>query len=188
MKKSFFVTILLLASLIGVAPRARADEASKQAKAAKLVETMHMEQNMVKMLDTVSAQMKQSFSSALGDNATPRQKEIFNNFTSQVLQLMRTQLSWSVLKPDMVKLYASNFTEDELDGLNAFYASPVGQSSLEKMPMVMQQSMATTQAHLVTLQPQIKALQESFAKDMAAAEPGASERNTTPGSKAPAKH
>jgi len=168
MNKALNSLFLASALLLSIAMPAHADEAGKLAKAEKLVETMHLEKNMSQMMDMVTTQMKQSFSEGLGTSATPKQKEVFDDFMDKVFQLIRTQLSWNVVKPDMVKLYADNFTEEELDGLNTFYASPVGQSTLEKMPVVTNQSMIAVQAHLATLQPQMKALQEDFAKQLAA--------------------
>ena len=126
MRKLIITTILSSALLLNFAGSARADEASKQAKAEKLVEVMHLDKSMSQMMEMMTAQMKQSFTANLGSSATPKQKELFNNFLDKVFQLMRTQLSWPILKPDIVKLYAENFTEDELDGLNTFYASPLG--------------------------------------------------------------
>ena len=42
----------------------------------------------------------------------------------------------------IVKLYEEFYTEDELDAMISFYSSKEGKSILEKMPKVMQESMA----------------------------------------------
>ncbi len=188
MKKLLTASFLSVALVLGCALSARADDPSKQAKAAKLVDTMHMEKNMSLMMDSVSTHMKQSFSAALGDKATPKQRQIFDGFMSKVLQLLQTQMSWSVLKPEMIKLYVNNFTEEELDGLNTFYSSPVGQSTLEKMPVTMQQSMGTMQAHMATLEPQMRVLQENFAKQMQATMPQPPAKTGPATHPAPSKH
>jgi hypothetical protein len=40
----------------------------------------------------------------------------------------------------MAKIYASNFTEQELKDLNAFYKTPLGKKVIEKEPVAMEQS------------------------------------------------
>lgn len=54
-----------------------------------------------------------------------------------------------------VRLYMDNFSEDELRQISAFYKTPVGQKSLQKLPELMQQGAAIGQqvaeAHLPEL-------------------------------------
>ena len=45
----------------------------------------------------------------------------------------------------MAKIYASDFTEQELKDLNAFYKTPVGQKLLAQEPKSVQASMAYMQ-------------------------------------------
>ena len=45
----------------------------------------------------------------------------------------------------MAKVYASNFTEQELKDLSAFYKSPLGKKVIEKEPAAMEQSIAFIQ-------------------------------------------
>jgi hypothetical protein len=60
-------------------------------------------------------------------------------------QAMREEMSWATMKPLMVKIYADSFTQEELDGLIAFYESPAGRAFTQKMPVVMERSMALMQ-------------------------------------------
>lgn len=56
-------------------------------------------------------------------------------------QVMRTflqkHMSYAQLKDEFVNIYAEAFTADELKQLNAFYATPVGQKTIQKMPELM---------------------------------------------------
>ena len=65
---------------------------------------------------------------------------------------------WPKLKPDMVKLYTTNFSESELKDLVAFYQSPLGKKVLEKMPQLTQQSAQMTQAKLESAVPVVNKL------------------------------
>jgi len=46
----------------------------------------------------------------------------------------------------VVPVYDRNFTDAEIDGMLAFYSSPVGQKMLAKLPVVLQESMEAGKA------------------------------------------
>lgn len=48
-------------------------------------------------------------------------------------------------------------TKVEIDGLIAFYASPAGQAFINKMPVVLQKSMAISQSLMQSLMPKMSA-------------------------------
>lgn len=55
------------------------------------------------------------------------------------------------VKPDdlvnlVIPVYDRNFTDAEIDGMLAFYSSPVGQKVLAKLPVVLQESMEAGQS------------------------------------------
>jgi uncharacterized protein len=51
-----------------------------------------------------------------------------------MLAFLRKHMSYESLKPDLINLYANAFTESELNELNEFYKTPIGQKALRKMP------------------------------------------------------
>jgi hypothetical protein len=73
---------------------------------------------------------------------------------------MKQELSWQKLKPLYVQIYRESFEQEEVDGLVAFYASPAGKAMLDKMPTVMQKSMAITQPLMQSLIPKMKSAME----------------------------
>ncbi|MNR06324.1 hypothetical protein D3C85_1223910 [compost metagenome] len=66
----------------------------------------------------------------------------------------------------MVKLYTTNFTEQELKDLVAFYQSPLGRKVLEKMPVVTQQSAQLTQKKLESAVPVVNKLLADMTKEL----------------------
>jgi hypothetical protein len=58
----------------------------------------------------------------------------------------------------MVKLYTSNFSEQEMKDLIRFYESPLGKKVLEKMPTLTAQSAQLTQSKLETAVPKVNQL------------------------------
>ena len=66
----------------------------------------------------------------------------------------------------MVKLYTTNFSEQELKDLVKFYQSPLGKKVLEKMPAVTQQSAQLTQQKLESAVPVVNNLLADMTKEL----------------------
>ena len=71
----------------------------------------------------------------------------------------------------MVKLYTSNFSEQELKDLIAFYESPVGQKVLKQMPALTAQSAQITQAKLESAVPAVNKLLTDMGSELGAKKP-----------------
>ncbi|MBO9573962.1 MAG: DUF2059 domain-containing protein [Chitinophagaceae bacterium] len=56
-----------------------------------------------------------------------------------------TELSSDNLVNMIVPIYDKHFTEEDIKGLVAFYESPLGKRMIEKLPLIMQESMAAGQ-------------------------------------------
>ena len=78
--------------------------------------------------------------------------EFMNKFADQISHLM----DWQKLKPEYIKLYADVFTEEEIEGIAAFYRTPAGHAMIEKMPALLSQSMALGQRRMAALMPEIQ--------------------------------
>jgi len=51
---------------------------------------------------------------------------------------MKEDLSYDKLEPEYIKIYQDTFSEEEIQGMITFYETPVGQSVITKMPLIMQ--------------------------------------------------
>lgn len=51
-----------------------------------------------------------------------------------MLQFFEAQMGYDSLKDELAAIYAEAFTADELDAIAAFYQTPVGRKTIEKMP------------------------------------------------------
>jgi hypothetical protein len=184
-----YVAVLLMVLAVGCSG-ARADEASKRAKAEELFTLLHMEQTMGALTTNVMKQVQMMTQAMPGaDQATPEQKKIVADFQQRVLDLVNKRLGWKALEPDFITLYASTYTEQELDGIIAFYKSPVGQKMLDKTPELMTKSTEMTQQKMREVQPEFNQLIQDFMKQMAATTPKPAPTDSTPPAKntAPAK-
>jgi len=122
--KLFFLTILIGAVALFQPAVTRADEASHRKAAESLLSMMNMDAVMGSAIDQMLAmQIKQNPAIA------PYETEMKN--------FLKKYMSWAGLKDDMIKIYADEFTEAELGELSAFYQTPLGKKTLQKMPTLM---------------------------------------------------
>ncbi len=82
-------------------------------------------------------------------------------FRDVMLEWTARYFNWEVIGPQMLDLYMRTFTEAELRDLTAFYRTPTGRKSLEKMPALLQEGMKigeeVAQQHRGELEVMIKA-------------------------------
>jgi len=148
---------------------ARAAPATPQSIETLLAVTK-AEQVVVSIQANVDQMLKQSMAQAAqGKNFTPAQQAVMDGMPAKFAAVMRDELSWDNMRPIYVKLYAENFTEEEVQGFIAFYRTPVGLAMVNKMPQVMQQSMAITQGRMGPMMERLKAVMQQAMADVEAA-------------------
>jgi hypothetical protein len=175
--------IAVFVMLFAVAPfcGAQASDAAKEAKIHVMFDVMHMSRMMDTMIGAVTQMVHQ-----MGENspdmatATPEQKKIVADFEDKAMKLAIESMGWKALEPDYVKLYAANFSTEEIDAITKFYASPVGQAMLNKTPELTAASMKVVQGKMALLQPQLKELQEQLVKELANSAPPPGKTTTPP--------
>ena len=175
MKRLSLILVLLTFTL-----HARADEASRRAKAKEMIALLHMDRVMTQMMDGIKQQMTAASQQMLPGSATTEQQRQLEAFQQKIFSLVESQMSWKTLEPEFIDLYVKDFTEEELDGIVTFYKSPVGASLIAKMPELSSQGMQIAQKRIIAIQPQIKQLAEEFAKSVTPPPPPAPPKPPTP--------
>jgi hypothetical protein len=166
--------VMLLVVVMAVSPMARADEASKKVKVEQLFATMHMDRMMSQFTDAMLTQVKHISETMPGaDQMTAAQKKMVSEYQDKMAALVTANVGWRAMEPEYVTLYASTFSEEEIDGIIAFYKSPAGQALLTKTPELTKGSMALVQTRMVDLQPQMKAMVDEMVQQMSAGKTGA---------------
>ena len=156
--------ITLLASLIfaSLAHGAPASEESidrllADAKVEKLLDTM---------LVNVDQVMRRSMEASMpGQQLSPEQRRVIDATATSFVQVMREEMTWDKLRPLYVQIYQESFTQEEIDGLIAFYESPAGVAFIEKMPVVMQKSMSIMQSRMAPMLEKMKAAMKEAIPD-----------------------
>ena len=148
--------ITLLASLI-FASLAHCAPASQES-----IDRLLVDAKVEKMLDTmlvnIDQVMRRSMEAAtLGRPLSPDQRRVVDATAARFVQVMRDEMTWDKLRPLYVQIYQESFTQEEIDGLIAFYESPAGVAFIEKMPVVMQKSMSIMQSRMAPMLEKMKA-------------------------------
>ena len=142
-------------------PPARADEASKNAKVEELLKASNVDRMMEQMTDQMKAMTASQFNSM---NLSAEERKTTQDMQDRIVALVVER--WGKMRPMLVKVYADTYTEEEVDGILAFYKSPAGQAMLQKMPALMQRSMAVGQQMVADLMPEIQKMAAETAEKM----------------------
>ena len=152
--------LLLIAILVAIALPVIAAEPNPSVRqrelAEKLLVAMNVGGNSSAMMDTMFAQIEKQVVGAAGGpgkdaDDIAEAKELFAAFRERARKIDVAGL----MREAQVRIYARHFTEGELADLNAFYATPTGQKSIQIMPQLIAEGM---QAGIDNLSPKIEAL------------------------------
>ena len=122
-KTTLLALILLLA--IGQATSVNADAVSHRAAVQKLFELTGMQQKIEESVDSVVA-LQLAQSPELKDHKTV------------VKEFLERHIGWNSLEDALTDMYLKEFSEQELNDMNAFYGSATGRKVIERLPVLVQ--------------------------------------------------
>lgn len=155
--------LLCSAVLLAVSSTAFADASSHAAQAERFLELTRAD----KLATPVYAQVQQMFAQRFAEAQAPADKKaLLESYQAKANAELNRAIGWDKLKPDMIKLYTSTFSEAELKDMMAFYQSPVGRKVLEKMPMLAGQSVQISQTRLQSAVPEVNKLLEQMSVEL----------------------
>jgi len=124
------------------------------------------------LLATMEGTMQQSIQQALKGRAlTPRQQAIVDATKAKMVAILDDMLSWDKLQPMYFRLYRQSFTQDDVDGITAFYRTPPGQAMLTKMPLLMRNMMGEMQSMYQPVQQRIMEVAQDAARQLQEPDP-----------------
>lgn len=160
--------VLAVSLMAGFTLGARADDASKRSKIEEMLIVLNLQKTMDQVRAQQFSQVEQFTKGMFPDQKplTPSQQQAGEAFRKRVETIVSETLAWDKLRPAFVDLYASAYSEEEVDGILTFYKSPVGQSVLAKTPELMRNSQSITQARMEEMQPKMRQALEDFSAKM----------------------
>ena len=102
---------------------------------------------------------------------TEEQLPILEKYQKELFNLMKEEMAWSKMRDDFVDIYARVYTEEEILEINKFYSSPAGRKMIEKMPLLMQETMTITQKNMQSLLPKVQEITKKMAEEVRASSP-----------------
>jgi hypothetical protein len=159
-----------LALLLAVAGTVHAAQPSDQSL-NEMMNVMQLEallnQALKQMDEGIGKSMEQGLKKATdGKELSPAQKTAVENFRKKFSDTMKDELSFARVKDIYVQSYRETFTQEEVNGIIAFYKSPAGKAISEKNPVVMQKAGGLMQARISPMALKLQTMQEDFVKEL----------------------
>lgn len=170
------VAALALSAYAIVVPQpAHADDTTKRAKVEQMLTLTKTDTISQNMLASVPVRVKTlaSRQPSVTAAATPEQKKLASDYLNQMGTIAQGGANWATLKPKIVDLYMTTFTEADLDGILAFYKTPAGQDYVAKSPELSGKTVEILQGAVSALQPQFEAATKAFQTEMQNTKPAA---------------
>ncbi len=156
MKSRRLISMLLLLVIISFSGAAQ--KTADYNSVEELLLLMRIDETLTRTFAQMRPTFLQQFQQLAGDELTTEQAQITEKYLEKLFDLMEEEISWEKLKDDYIRIYSAVYTEEEIQELIEFYRSPVGQKTVEQMPVLMEQSMAISQKYLLNLMPRIQEL------------------------------
>jgi hypothetical protein len=124
-------------------------------------------QALAQMTNGMNKAMEQRLQSAVGGRElTPAQKAAIEQFRKTFTQTLQEDLSPAKVRGIYLQCYKETFTQDEVDGIIAFYKSPGGQAISEKYPQVMQKAQTMMQARIAPMSTKVQTAMDLMIKEL----------------------
>jgi hypothetical protein len=115
----------------------------------RLLTATQVEKNLLQMQGASERMIRGAATQrAQGRQMSAEERQRMDAAVERTVNAMRQDMSVEKMRPEMARLYAETFTQEEIDGLIAFYQGPAGRAFVSKMPTVMQKSMQIMREHM----------------------------------------
>lgn len=166
----------VLLSLFVVVPAFATDEPPSDDSLRELLEVTQSH----KLFDSAMQQMDVMMQAQMQKNLTglklsEAQKQAVDDWRHGYVALVQKEFNFEQLEPQVLDIYRKNFNQQEVDAMIRFYRSDAGQSMINKMPLVMQDSLRLAQSRMTELMPQLQAMSQDLVAKLAATQPAPGE-------------
>ena len=160
-----FATVLLLAALTLSLPVNAAPASPESVE--QLLKLMQVDKLMNATFDQMNGVMKTAMQQVTkGKPLSADEQAIVDKQQQKMIAIIKEEMSWDKLKDDYVRIYQGTFSQEEIDGLLAFYKSPAGQAYVSKQPELMKHSMLIMQQRMGPMMQRIQTMAEETAREL----------------------
>ena len=158
---------LILACLLLTAPAFANDSPPSDESIRELLTVSDAHKLIDGVKNQVDGMMKESMRQALqGKTLTGDQQVILDRMQAKMAAVIDEILDWNALQSMYIRVYRASFTQDELDGIVAFYKTPAGRAMINKMPVVMQNVMGEMKNMIGPMQQKLQQIQNETLQEM----------------------
>jgi hypothetical protein len=166
MKIQFYIALAVTSAVAFAQSAPPTDESIKQ-----MLTVMHVEKMLDQMFLQMDAAMKSGMEQGLqqslhGHELNAAQKAAIEKFKEKLSAIMKDELSFAKMQDIYLQAYRETFTEEDVNGVTAFYRSPVGKTVVEKIPIAMQKAGALMQTRITPMVQKMQTMQEEFVKEL----------------------
>lgn len=127
-------------------------------KSRRLVDSMVIQMDAI-MKDAIAQTAK-------GQQSSVELNTVIDRMQQKLMDALKEELDWSVLEPIYISVYQDHFTQVEVDGMLAFYRTSIGATVVDKLPVVMQQSMEMMQKRMGPLLQKLDVIQKDTIREI----------------------
>ena len=165
LKAKLIPIVLIILCTSAYAVDTKPSEKSVQ-KLLRVTESHTLLDSMMVQFDNV---MKAGMEQAIkGRTITPKQQKQIDDMQSKMIEMFKQEMNWESLEPVYIRIYRDSFTQQEVDGMLAFYESAAGQAVIKKMPLVVQNTVAEMQKRMGPFLQKLIKMEEETAEQMKA--------------------
>ena len=140
-----------------------------EASIKQLLEVMQARKLVDSVMQQMDTLMLQAVAQAAqGQTIPPKVQKEIDRQRAEMIAMMKDLLAWEKLEPIYVRIYQKSFTQQELDGMLAFYKTPAGSAVITKMPLIMQNTMEEMQSMMGPVMEKVRKMQQDVAAQMKA--------------------
>jgi uncharacterized protein len=138
MKSFLIAAFCLIVPGVCFAQTADTDPATKD-DVILYLQTMHTNDTMHKIVEVMASSMQQSMHDELAKQKSLRADS--STRMNKMIEDLIKNMPLDEMEAAMIPTYRKHFTHGDIEAMNAFYSSPVGQKVLRELPGVMQEGM-----------------------------------------------
>ena len=124
-----------------------------------------------KLVDSVMLEMENLMQQTIaqvtkGQTIPAKVQKDIDKRRDELVVMMKGLLDWKKLEPIYVRIYQKTFTQQEVDGMIAFYKTPAGQAVIAKMPGAMQATIDEIQGLMGPAMQKLQQIQQDIAAEL----------------------
>src|SRR5688572_12372406 len=130
-KRCAVVAVGLLIFTLLLPSSSTAQATPKQVKIEQILKLTRADTSVEQMMSQFKTMMSSQFPQIPADEAAKMQET-----QGKLLELINSRFSLTKMLPEYTRIYDETFSDEEIDGIYAFFTSPAGFAMINKAPLV----------------------------------------------------